>query len=321
VSEPKTISIIAPAYNEEGNLEEAHRRITAVMETLPHRHEIIIVDNCSTDRTAQVSEAICARDPRCRYFRFSRNFGAEVSLAAGIRHAQGDAIINVFTDLQDPPEMIPEFVAKWEEGYDVVYGVVSTRSDASWLKQRVAGFAYWLIHVLSDCRIPTHASDFRLITREVADALSQCREQDRYLRGLVHWAGFRQIGVPYERQSRQWGDTKASFWWCVGFALNAVMSFSAAPLRLASYFGLVTCGLSVLLALVYLALWLFLSPPAGWTTIALILLFQIGLQSLFIGIAGEYLARTYQEAKGRPLWIIAKTINMEKVEKVGIRRG
>lgn len=314
------ISIVVPAYNEEGNLDEAHRRITAVMEALPHLYEVLVIDNGSTDGTEGVCEAICARDARWRYLRFSRNFGAEVSLAAGLRHAKGDAVINVFSDLQDPPELIPQMIAKWEEGHDVVYGIVERRSDTSWTKQRVAGLAYWLIWRLSECKIPPNASDFRLISRDAVDALNAFRENDRYLRGLVHWIGFRQTGIPYERASRQWGDTKASFWWCVRFALNAVISFSAAPLRLASYFGLATCAVSLVLAFVYVALWLFAAPPRGWTTTALLQIFQLGLQSLFIGIAGEYLARTYQETKGRPLWIVQRTINLEDVEKIGSRR-
>jgi dolichol-phosphate mannosyltransferase len=313
----KLISIIIPAYNEEGNIEEVHRRVTAVMESLPHRWEAIIIDNHSTDGTQAVSEAICERDERWRYIRFSKNFTAEISLAAGIRHARGDAIINVFSDLQDPPELIPELISQWEAGNDVVYGIVRRRSDSGLGKRLAARFAYWLIHRLSDCRIPPNAGDFRLISRPVADALNAIREHDRYLRGLVHWVGFRQSGVPYERAERQWGETKAGFWWCIGFALNAIISFSAKPLRLASYFGIAVCAISLLLAALYIVLWIAFEPPAGWTTIALLLIFHMGVQALFIGIAGEYLARTYGESKSRPLWVIEKTVNVADPETIG----
>jgi glycosyltransferase involved in cell wall biosynthesis len=315
----KLISLIVPAYNEEGNLEELYQRVSKVMKPLAYDYEVIIIDNCSEDNTEAVCRSLCERDAKWRYIRFSRNFTAEVSLAAGIHHARGDAIINVFSDLQDPPELIPQMIAKWEEGYDVVYGIIHQRRDHSLAKQLGTRVAYSLIYWLSECKIPPNAADFRLISRDVARALDQFREQDRYLRGLTHWVGFRQIGIPYERQARKWGRTKAGFWWCVGFALRAILSFSVVPLRLASYFGLITSVLCFCLGVLYFMFWIFAKPPSGWTTLALLIFFQIGLQSLFIGIAGEYLARTYQEVKRRPLWIIQRSVNIDTIEKIGQR--
>jgi glycosyltransferase involved in cell wall biosynthesis len=317
----KLVSIVIPVYNEQDNLPELFTRVEAVAnEQTSFEFEFLIVDNCSTDRTEDIVTAQCAKDPRWKYVRFSRNFGAEVSLAAGLKYARGDAAILLFSDLQEPPEYIPDFLVKWQEGYDVVYGTLLTREDASLFKKLGALVAYKLIEKLSDIKIPANATDYRLMSRNVINAINDCGESNRYLRGLVHWVGFSQAAVPYDRAPRKHGETSTNALFLVGYAVNALIAFSERPLKMASLFGFLMVLVSIGGAVLYTIL-LILSqmgiaptapPPPGWTTLTLLVLFFGGMQSLFMGVIGEYIANIYGEVKLRPLWIVDKEIGVSR---------
>jgi dolichol-phosphate mannosyltransferase len=311
-SDRRKVSIVMPARNEEGNLSRAYDELSAVLGALTrYDYEVLIIDNASTDNTETLAREICGRDSRWKYVRFSRNFGAETSISVGIRLATGDAIINVFSDLQDPPERIPDFLAKWEEGYDVVYGVITDRQDNHKLRGLAARTAYRIIRYCSDIEIPADAGDFRLISRKARAAFVKLGERDRYVRGMIHWVGFKRCSLPYQRRPRKWGSSKAPFWWCFYFALNAITSFSAKPLRLFTLFGLGVLSVS-LLASVYYAAGRFLSnPPAGVTTTLVLLLWNLAILSLGIGILGEYVGHTYAETKRRPLCLVDDVVNMD----------
>ena len=304
------VSIVIPARNEEANIPILERELLDAVEDQPFEFEFLVIDNSSTDRTGELAKLLCRRDPRWRYVRFSRDFTVEMSLTAGYHYASGDAIIVLYSDLQDPPEVIPRFLQKWQEGYDVVYGVRTIRPGDPLWRNAAAGLAYRIIAWLSDVSIPTDAGDFRLITRRVRDALEECGEYNRYLRGLISWLGFRQVGVPYERRPRRGGESKAPFWHLLFFAFNAVTGFSLKPLRLFTFLGVALLALSVVAAAVYISLWAIGSPPPGITTIIVLLLSTIGLNSLGIGLLGEYVGRTYAEVKRRPLYVIDEAMNL-----------
>ena len=308
--EPPLVTLIIPAFNEEENIPRVEREVLAVTASLPYRFEFLVVDNASTDGTRALVRDLCARDPRWKYLRFSRNFTVEMSLTAGYRWAAGDAIVVLYSDLQDPPDVIPRFLEKWREGWDVVYGTRTKRpGDPRW-RNLLVRVAYRAISWLSDVPIPTDAGDFRLVSRPVRDALVRCGEANRYLRGLIAWLGFRQVGVPYERRPRTRGESKAPFWPLVAFVFNAVTSFSLKPLRLFTAFGFLTVAASVVAMVVYTVLAITGSPPAGITTLIVLAWLGIGLNSLGIGILGEYVGRTYSEAKRRPLYVVAETLNL-----------
>jgi polyisoprenyl-phosphate glycosyltransferase len=276
----------------------------AVIQPLPFNFEFIVVDNASTDQTGKKIKEICDRDSRWRYIRFSRNFSVEMSLTAGYHEAKGDAIIVLYSDLQDPPEIIPRFIEKWKDGYDVVYGVRTVRpGDPAW-RNFMVKIAYQLIRWFSEVPIPTDAGDFRLVTRQVRNGLEQCGEYNRYLRGIFAWLGFRQIGIEYERRPRIKGESKAPFWNTFFFTVNAITSFSLRPLRIFSLMGGIMLLVSTIASIIYAALWLLESPPPGITTLIILSLFGIGLNSLGIGVLGEYIGRIYAETKARPKYII-----------------
>lgn len=305
------VSIVVPALNEEENIRLLERELNETLEGQPYDFEFIVVDNGSTDGTGAAVKAICLRDPRWKYVRFSRNFGVDASITAGYRLASGDAIIVLYSDLQDPPQVIPAFLEKWREGFDVVYGVQTLRrGDPRW-RNAVVKVVYKIISALADVPIPTNAGDFRLISRPVRDALETCGEYNRYMRGLIAWLGFRQTGVEYERRPRGAGQSKAPLGSMIVFALNAFTSFSVKPLRMFTIFGFGLVALSLLAVPIYVALYLTGDPPAGVTTLIILALLGIGVNSLGIGVLGEYLGRTYAETKRRPLYVIADSVNLE----------
>jgi polyisoprenyl-phosphate glycosyltransferase len=304
------VSIVIPARNEEGNIARVEREILAAVDGLPYDFEFILIDNDSSDSTPQLCRRLCERDSRWKYVRLSRNFGVDHSITAAYHFARGDAVIVIYSDLQDPPEMIPTMLAKWREGYDVVYGVRTVREgDPRWRNFAVKT-AYRLISMLADAPIPTDAGDFRLISRRVRDALEECGESNRYLRGLIAWMGFRQTGVHYERRPRIAGVSKAPFTELLFFVFNAVTSFSLKPLRLFTFLGLFLLAVSGIAAIVYTALWVVGTPPPGVTTLIILSFLSIGLNSFGIGVLGEYLGRTYIETKRRPLYLVAETVNV-----------
>jgi len=311
VTDKKTISVVMPAYNEEGNISRAYDEITAAFKRLPdYDYEVIIVDNASTDTTGELARDICAKDAHWKYLRFSRNFGAETSITIGMRLASGDAVINVFSDLQDPPACIPDFVRKWEEGYDVVYGVIKEREDSWKLRGFFARLAYKLIRVCSDIDIPVNAGDFRLNDRRVVDAFNQMEERERFVRGMMHWVGYKRIALPYDRRSRQWGRSKAPFWWCFYFTLNAITSFSNKPLRLFTFFGLIVLTGSLMLSGFYIVGKFLTAPPRGVTAMLVLLSWNLAVVSLGIGILGEYVGHIFTETKRRPKCFVDRYENL-----------
>jgi dolichol-phosphate mannosyltransferase len=285
--------------------------VTEVLGRLPYDYEVIVIDNASTDGTGDVAAALAERDPRWRYLRFSRNFTVEVSIAAGLRYAQGDAALVLFSDLQDPPELIPEFVRQWEQGHDVVYGTIRQRRGDPFWKAWSARLFYRIINVLADVEITPNATDFRLLSRRAIDALNQFDERNRYLRGFAHWIGFKRCAVPYDRRPRLAGRSKAPLFYLLNLALNAITCFSIKPLQLFSLMGALASLGTMLLALVYLGSYLFSYPLPGLTTIYLLLLANLTVLLLGFGAVGEYIGRIYVETKRRPLFLVDRTVNLD----------
>lgn len=307
----RLITVVVPARDEEGNMARLEQELNEALDPLPYDYEFILVDNASTDGTGELARELCARDPRWRYVRFSRDFGVDASITAGYRAARGEAVVVLYSDLQDPPSAIPSLLAKWEEGYDVVYGVRTVRpGDPRWRNAAVR-VAYRLISRLSDVPLPQDAGDFRVVSARVRDALLECGEYNRYTRGLIAWVGFRQVGVGYERRPRTTGRSKAPLRDLLVFVLTAVTSFSLKPLRLFTLLGFAMVGLSMLAVPLYVILSFTDNPPAGITTVILLLLVVIGFNSLGIGILGEYLGRTHAEVKHRPLFLVADFANLD----------
>jgi glycosyltransferase involved in cell wall biosynthesis len=303
-------SLVVPVLNEQDVVRDTYATLNRVLEGMGMPFEVVVVDNGSSDETPTLMAAICAADPRWKFIRLSRNFGYQNSITAGMLAALGDAIMIIDADLQDPPELIPAFIAKWRQGYDIVYGVREKRTGESPLRVIPTMLAMRFITWMSDeVKLPLHSGDFRLITRRVRDAFAQLPETTRYVRGMVHWLGFRQCGVRYVRRGRLKGESKVNLVYLVGFMFNAVFNFSVKPLRIFSLFGASVIALTGVLALIYVVMAFFSSPPPGITTVLLLLLANLGILSLGIGILGEYIAKIYTESKRRPLWLVDYTLN------------
>ncbi|MFN2276709.1 MAG: glycosyltransferase family 2 protein, partial [Candidatus Promineifilaceae bacterium] len=253
-----TISIVSPVYNEEEVLPELYRRVSAVMEKLGETWELVLVNDGSRDRSAEVIAELNARDSRVRGISFSRNFGFQIAATAGLDHARGDAVILTDADLQDPPEVYERMIARWREGYDVVYGIRTSREGETWFKLTTAKLFYRLIYSITSIDIPLDTGDFRLMDRRVVDAIGRMRERNRFLRGMVPWVGYKQTGVEYERDARFAGESKfSSVRQMLPFAVDAITSFSYFPLRMATYFGFAAATISGLLIVVVILLRLF----------------------------------------------------------------
>lgn len=299
------LSIVAPIFNEEGSVPELYRRVRTALDDESKSWELILVDDGSTDGSAKAIEALARKDRRVRPVVFARNFGHQIAVTAGLDHARGEAAVIIDADLQDPPELIPELMRRWKEGYEVVYAVRTERAGESWFKTMTASLFYRLIARITDVHIPFDAGDFRLLDRKVVDALRHMRERHRFLRGMAAWVGFRQIGVPYKREARFAGETKYPFRKMVRLALNAVTSFSYFPLQIATYLGFLCAGASALAIVVVIIMRLGGSQAfLGQATTLIAVLFLGGIQLISLGILGEYLGRVYDEVKGRPLYIL-----------------
>lgn len=297
------LSVVVPAYNEEAVLSEFHARLIEVLEDAGVDCEIIYVDDGSTDATASLLHDLRETDERVAVLELSRNFGKEIALTAGLDHATGDAVILIDADLQDPPELIHDFLAAWREGYDMVYGQRTDRPGESWLKINTAKWFYRVINSLSEVEIPPNVGDFRLVSRRAVDALKALPENHRFMKGLFAWVGFPQKAILYARQPRQAGKTKWSYWRLWNFALEGITSFSAVPLKAATYLGVVTASFAFLYGLYFLLrTLLFGNPVPGYPSLIIIILFLGGVQLICLGIIGEYLARTYDETKRRVLY-------------------
>ena len=309
-------SIIAPIFNESGNIQELYHRIREVLDSTGESWEIVLIDDGSTDDSADLIRQYAAQDARVKPVIFARNFGHQIAVTAGLDYSQGDAVVIIDSDLQDPPEVILDLISKWKEGFQVVYAVRAEREGESWFKLFTASLFYRLITSITEVKIPLDAGDFRLLDRKVVNVLNQMRERHRFLRGLSTWVGFRQTGVPYRRVARQVGETKYPFRKMFRLAINAVTSFSYFPLQLATYIGFVAAGLSILSIPVVIAirLWGTATPLLGQATTLIAVLFLGGAQLISLGILGEYIGRLYDEAKGRPLYIVLEAPGEEDEE-------
>ena len=300
-----TYSIIAPIYNEIDNLPELYRRVKEVMGSHGEPWEFILVDDGSTDGSTEKIRELAEKDKTIRPVIFARNFGHQVAITAGWDFARGDAVVIIDADLQDPPEVILELAKKWKEGYEVVYAVRGEREGESWFKLWTASMFYRLIYQITDVKIPVDTGDFRLMDRKVVNVLKQMKERHRFPRGMSAWVGFKQIGVTYKRAARLAGVTKYPFKKMVRLAVNAITGFSYFPLQVATYFGFVSAGISILAIPVVAVLRLAGSHFfEGQATTLISVLFLGGVQLISLGILGEYVGRLYDEAKGRPLYIV-----------------
>ncbi len=300
-----TYSIVAPIYNELENLPELVRRVSATMEGTQASWELILVDDGSTDGSTEKIRSLAQADPHIRPVIFARNFGHQIAITAGWDYARGDAVIIIDADLQDPPEVIPELARKWQEGYEVVYAVRAEREGETWFKKFTASLFYRIILRITDVKIPVDTGDFRLMDRKVVDVLKQMPERHRFPRGMSAWVGFRQIGVEYKRAARHAGETKYPFRKMLKLALNAITGFSYFPLQVATFFGFFSAGIAILAIpfVIYLRM-TGIPQLTGQATTLIAVLFLGGVQLICVGILGEYIGRLYDEAKGRPLYIV-----------------
>lgn len=314
VGEAPRYSFVIPIYNELETLPELARRLTDVIDRLDGESEIILVDDASTDGSYEQLLELHRRDPRFRIVRFTRNFGHQAAITAGLDFASGDAVLIMDGDLQDPPEVALEFIARWRDGYEIVYGVRTDRQSAESFPKRIATSAFYrVLQRLTDVPIPADVGDFRLVDRRALDEVRRLPEHNRYLRGLFAWVGFRQVGVPYKRDPRYAGATKYPFRKLVKLAADGVIGFSNVPLRLALTFGFLFSGLSFvygLSAIVKRILGIGYVP--GWASVVAVLSFIGGVQLIIVGMMGIYVGRIYEEVKGRPLYIVRDAVGTER---------
>ncbi|WP_010272226.1 glycosyltransferase family 2 protein [Paenibacillus senegalensis] len=305
---PPVYSVVVPMFNEEEVISASYDRLKQVMDGVGEEYELVFVNDGSRDRTLAIISEISDRDPRVKIIDFSRNFGHQVAISAGMDYAQGRAIIVIDADLQDPPEMIPEMIRKWKQGDDVIYGKRLKRKGETPFKKITAKLFYRLLRSLTSVDIPVDTGDFRLIDRKVCDVMGTLKEKNRFIRGMVSWVGFRQSSVEYVREERFAGETKYPLKKMIRFALDAITSFSYKPLRIATYIGFFVSLSSFiyLLIVLYQRLFTDLTEP-GWTSIVAINLLFNGIVLLLLGVIGEYIGRIYDESKGRPLYIVRET--------------
>ncbi|MBI3570211.1 MAG: glycosyltransferase family 2 protein [Gammaproteobacteria bacterium] len=299
------ISIIVPVYDEEHVLPEFEKRLTHVLRAMNCSYEIIFVNDGSTDRSLMVLRDIRKANPLVAILNLSRNFGKEIAMTAGIDCAKGDAVIIIDADLQDPPELIPELVSAWREGFDVVYAKRISRQGESILKKATSNIFYRLMHKVANVDIPRDTGDFRLLSRRAADALTRLREQHRFMKGLFSWIGYNQKSIEYVRAARYAGDTKWSYWKLWNFALEGLTSFTTMPLKLATYIGVAVAAVSLCFGVYVIIDTIFFGNPVkGYPSLMVVVSFIGGVQLIFIGVIGEYIGRMFNETKNRPLYFI-----------------
>jgi polyisoprenyl-phosphate glycosyltransferase len=300
------ISVIVPAYNEASVLDAFYQRAAALFDRLEaFRWELLFVNDGSRDATQSVIEGLCARDERVGSVQLSRNFGKEIAMTAGLDHARGDAVVIIDADLQDPPELMEEFLRHWQDGFDIVYATRIERSGETWAKKSSANLFYRLMSRLSQVEIPRDTGDYRLMSRRAVDALLRLREQHRFMKGLFAWIGFPSRSVEYRRDPRAAGSTKFNYWKLWNFAVEGITSFSTAPLKMATYFGFVVSLVAFAAGVWIIAKTLIWGEAVrGYPSLMVTMLFFGGVQLFFIGILGEYLGRIFVETKGRPLYLV-----------------
>jgi len=312
----RLVSIVIPAYNEEAVLAELKVRLQEFMGNQPsYDFEVVIVENGSYDKTYERLLGIHREDSRFKIVKLSRNFGPDEGIVAGLRYVHGHAAIIMDADLQDPPELIHQFIQKWEEGYEIVYGIIQKREGVSSFRKVISRGAYWIIHKLSNDLIPENACDFRLIDRKVYRALARMNEKNKFLRGLIVWTGFRQVGIPFERHPRFAGEPKAGFRMAWDIAMNGIFSFSYFPLKIATAAGFLLFGLSCILTAIEIYLYLIYGREVpGFTTLVLSILFGFGMVFLMFGVLGNYIERIYEEVKQRPNYIVDTVVGFNEPE-------
>lgn len=309
----KLVSIVVPAYNEEASLDELKTRLQKVTAGLPdYDFEFMVVENGSYDHSYEKLRIINSEDNRFKIIRMSRNFGCEGAISAGLHFATGDAVIVMFADLQEPPELIPEFLKKWEEGYHVVYGLLKNRSDVSIPRKILYTLFYKLINRLTSDIVPQNATDFRLLDRQVYRLIDRLEERGKFMRGISAWVGFRQVGIPYERAPRFAGESKASYIAVMKLAINAIVNFSSIPLQVATLAGFIVSIVAFIALLAELAMFFVYGRVIpGIATTILVMLLAFGLVFFFLGVIGVYIGRIYDEIKRRPDFIVMKTIGFD----------
>ncbi|CAM2960221.1 glycosyltransferase family 2 protein [Cupriavidus taiwanensis] len=305
-----SLAVVVPVYNEEAVIRQFHQRLSATLDGIEHLHAAVIyVNDGSADHTLAVLLALRQQDPRIAIVNLSRNFGKEIALSAGLDFADADAVIVIDADLQDPPELIPEFVRLWQAGNDVVYGQRVSRRGETRLKKATAYLFYRVIQSLSRVHIPEDTGDFRLLSRRAVQALRSLREQHRYMKGLFSWIGYSQVALRYERAPRSAGTSKFNYPRLWAFALEGITSFSITPLKIATYVGLLIAGLSFMgAAFVFYKALVYGDPVRGYPSLMVTNLFLSGVQLIGIGVLGEYLGRMFNESKNRPLYFVERHI-------------
>ncbi len=302
------ISVVVPAHDEAAGLPLFHQRLTGALNGIDN-WEVVYIDDGSTDATLAAIESLRRIDDRVALVCLSRNFGKEVAITAGLDHAAGDAVVVIDADLQDPPEVIPELIAQWRAGFDMVYAKRRGRAGDSWLKRGTAHGFYRLMQRMGDLKLPEDTGDFRLMSRRVVDAVRQLREQHRFMKGLFAWVGYPTTYVTYDRQPRCAGVSKWSYWKLWNLALEGITSFTVMPLKLATYVGLGVALLSVIYAAQVIVKTLIIgNPVAGYPSLMTVVLFLGGIQLMFLGVIGEYLGRVFNETKQRPLYLVERYI-------------
>ena len=320
--EPIVCSVIVPMYNEEEVLGETVHRLRSALGATDVAWEVVFVNDGSRDRTGPLLRDVCTSDPRFRLVDFSRNFGHQVAITAGMDYAAGQCMVIIDGDLQDPPELIPDMIAKWRDGFDIVYGKRVSRDGDSLFKRFTAKVFYRLLRAVTDVDIPVDTGDFRLIDRKVADTLKQVPERNRYVRGLMAWVGFRQTALEFERAERFAGTTKYPLRKMLKLAADGILSFSFKPLKIATVLGtLISAGSFLYLILVLLQrLFKPESVTSGWSSLIAVTLLLNGITLLILGIMGAYIGRIYDEVKNRPLYIVRDAVNLENRESPRYKR-
>ncbi len=318
MSERPRYSIVAPIYNEEGNIQVLYERISAVMDSTGESWELVTVNDGSRDRSLELLQELAAKDSRVKVLNFARNFGHQIAVTAGLDHTSGDAVVVIDADLQDPPEMILEMIERWKAGYHVVYAVREERKGESWFKLLTAKIFYRLIYRITDVDIPMDTGDFRLMDRKVVHVLTSMREHNRFIRGMTSWIGFKQTGIHYIRDARHSGETKYPLKKMVRFAMDAITGFSYFPLQVMIYVSFVLGVLAVLAVPIIAVLRLVLGTGflGGQVTTIVLLLLLSAFQLFFLFVMGQYVARIYDEVRGRPLYVLADRIGFNNDQHV-----
>lgn len=306
-------SIIVPVFNEEIVIIETYKRLKQVMDSIKEDYELVFINDGSKDSTCDLITNLHKKDPKVKLIDFSRNFGHQIAISAGMEYATGDAIIIIDADLQDPPEVIPEMIQKWKEGCDIVHGKRIKRKGETYFKKITAYLFYRILKSLTNFEVPTDTGDFRLISKNVCETIKQLGEKSRYMRGLISWVGYNQCFVEYVREERFAGETKYPLRKMIAFAMDAITSFSYKPLRVASYIGFTFSAISFLYFIYVIYLRLFTNKTiVGWTSLLAVNLFSFGILFIILGIIGEYVGRIYEEAKNRPLFIVKNRVGFKE---------